>query len=213
MAYCITETSDVQLFHQAQAGDAACLNALMQRHDGLVHHIIRKQWSGPLTYAEVLQEGRIRLWRAILRFDPQHGAAFSTYASVAIARRVWRAARRAQQPIVSGEVAPLLVPSTNPQGASRNLAIERALHALVEQLPSKQRWIVRAYYGLAGSEPHTLAQLGHLLGCTRQAIHYQLRRALFRMRHPGFSATLRALLGRNRRQDYLRALRPEGGRP
>ncbi|MGC9336481.1 MAG: sigma-70 family RNA polymerase sigma factor [Anaerolineae bacterium] len=212
MTNCITETPDVQLFRQAQAGDAASLDALMQRHDGLVHHIIRKQCSGPLTYAEVLQEGRIGLWRAILRFDPHRGTAFSTYASVAIARHVWQAVRQAQQPIPPEEVAPLLVQPTNPQDASRHLEIDFVLHTLVEQLPPKQRWIVRAYYGLAGSEPHTLAQLGQLLGCTHQAVHYHLRRALFQLRHPAFSATLRALLGRNRRQDYLRALQSEGRR-
>jgi hypothetical protein len=62
MSYSTTTTpSTATLFHQAQAGDAASLDHLMQQHDGLVHHIIRQQWSGPLTYAETLQEGRIGL--------------------------------------------------------------------------------------------------------------------------------------------------------
>jgi hypothetical protein len=30
------------------------------------------------------------------------------------------------------------------------------------------------------------------------------------LRHPAFSAVLRELLGHNRREDYLQALRPEG---
>jgi DNA-directed RNA polymerase sigma subunit (sigma70/sigma32) len=32
------------------------------------------------AYEEVVQEGRIGLWRALLRYDPARGAAFSTYA-------------------------------------------------------------------------------------------------------------------------------------
>jgi hypothetical protein len=53
-----------------------------------------------------------------------------------------------------------------------------------------------------------LVQLGDQLGCTKQAVQYHLRRALHRLRHPAFSASLRGLLGLNRRQDYLQALRP-----
>jgi DNA-directed RNA polymerase sigma subunit (sigma70/sigma32) len=79
---------------------------------------------------------------------------------------------------------------------------------LVAQLPVKQRWVVRAYFGLNGRGRHTQAQLAAQLGCTRQAVSYHLGRALLYLRHPAFSAALRALLGRNQRQDYLQALRP-----
>ena len=54
---------------------------------------------------------------------------------------------------------------------------------------------------------------GVRVSCTRQAITYHLRRALQRLRHPAFSASLRALLDLNRRQDYLQVLRPERRRP
>ena len=97
MSNCNFESEMVQLFRRAQAGDRRCLNRLMRQHDGLVHHSIRQQWDGPLTYAETLQEGRMALWRAILGSDPERGTAFSTYASVAIARQVWRAVKRAQK--------------------------------------------------------------------------------------------------------------------
>ena len=97
MSNCIRESEMTQLFRRAQAGDRRCLDRLMRQHEGLVHHVIRQQWDGPLTYAETLQEGRIALWRAILGFDSQRGSAFSTYASVAIARQVWRAVDGAQE--------------------------------------------------------------------------------------------------------------------
>jgi len=81
---------------------------------------------------------------------------------------------------------------------------------MVEHLPPKQRWVVCTYYGLDGWGGCTLAQLGRRLGCSRQAVHYHLRKALLRLRHPAFSMLLRAMLGRNRRMDYLRALHAEG---
>ena len=68
------------LFRQAQGGCHESLNALMERHEGLVRAVVRRQVLGDLPYGEALQAGRAGLWRAILRFDPERGYAFSTYA-------------------------------------------------------------------------------------------------------------------------------------
>ncbi len=96
MTHCTTNRPAMTtLFQQAQAGDPASLDALMRLHDGLVHYLLRQQWIGPLLYAEALQEGRLGLWQAILHFDPTRGTTFSTYAAVAIARRIWRGVRQA----------------------------------------------------------------------------------------------------------------------
>ncbi len=48
-------------FECAQSGCRDCLNSLMQRHERLVHAVMRRQSSGPLSYAESLQAGRIGL--------------------------------------------------------------------------------------------------------------------------------------------------------
>ena len=68
------------LFLQAQGGYRESLNNLMETHDGLVHAVVRRQVLGELLYADALQAGRIGLWDAIMRFDPERGCAFSTYA-------------------------------------------------------------------------------------------------------------------------------------
>jgi RNA polymerase sigma factor (sigma-70 family) len=210
MLYCTTsQAGDATLFGQAQAGDARSLAELMRWHDGLVHHVIRRQWHGSLTYAEVLQEGRIGLWRAILGFDTERGFAFSTYASVVIARQVWRAVAQARGEETDHGWPGQAGVSPDPLTYLLEQEVQARLWAMVAQLPVRQREVVRAYYGLAGQRAHTLAQLGRRLGCTRQGVHYHLRRALLRLRHPAFSARLRALVGRNRRQDYLQALRPD----
>jgi RNA polymerase sigma factor (sigma-70 family) len=195
-------------FNQAQAGDAASLNQLMYRHDGLVHYILRRQSSGPLSYEELLQAGRIGLWRAIMGYDPQRGTAFSTYASVVIARQIWRAVRQAQQEGKHQQAKIRSIFPADPLAHLLEQEVQATLRVLVAQLPAKQRWIVRAYFGLDGRGGQTQAQLAAQLGCTRQAVSYHLGRALLYFRHPAFSAALRAWLGRNRRQDYLQALRP-----
>jgi len=55
----------------AQAGCPVCLEALLQRHTGLVHAVLRQQARGGVAYEDLLQEGRIALWQALLHFDPQ----------------------------------------------------------------------------------------------------------------------------------------------
>ena len=86
-----TRNREKELFREAQAGARVSLNTLMRRHEGLVHAVVRKQWSGGWCYEEVVQEGRLGLWHAILKYDPERGTAFSTYAWSAIAHQVWGA--------------------------------------------------------------------------------------------------------------------------
>ena len=203
------KTESTSRFHQAQAGDGESVALLMSEHEGLVHHIVRQQWRGRLSYGQVLHEGRIGLWRAILGFDTERGVAFSSYASVAIARHVWRAVTQAEKEKQGSDSSPLATQPTDPMLDVLEWEAEAVLCALVEQLPAKQQFVVRTYYGLDGQGGRTLAQVGQQLGCTRQAVHYHLHKALVCLRHPAFSAVLRALLGRNRREDYLQALRPE----
>jgi RNA polymerase sigma factor (sigma-70 family) len=196
------------LFAQAQAGDAESVAVLMARHAGLVHTVVQRQWSGGWAYADIVQEGRIGLWQALLKYDPTRGVAFSTYAGVAIAHQVWAAVRRE----AGSETA--AVPS-GPAGITEDVhthvvwrQVCRTLRHMVAELPAKERWLVARYYGLDGRGGTTQAALGRQLGCTRQAISYHVRKALRRLRHPAWSAVLRAWLACNQRQDYWAALRP-----
>jgi RNA polymerase sigma factor (sigma-70 family) len=217
MCNCTTSRPEVaNLFAQAQAGDGPVLNRLMEQHDGLVHRVVSRQWIGSLSYTEALHEGRIGLWRAILGYEPERGVAFSTYAGIAIARKIWRAVQVRQ----AWEEKQELVWDWEGE-AERGLGllsrllvaeVREALEAQVQGLPSRQRRIVEAYYGLEGQGPQTMVELGRQLGCSRQAVSYHHHRALERLRHPAFSARLRELLGRNGREDYLRVLGQGRGR-
>jgi len=86
------------VFGCAQAGCRVCQGHLVRQHEGLVHFVLRRQVHGDVAYAELLQAGRIGLWQAVLHFDAKRGVAFSTYAVVAIQRRMWQAVVQAQPP-------------------------------------------------------------------------------------------------------------------
>jgi RNA polymerase sigma factor (sigma-70 family) len=212
VSHCITESGkEANLFRQAQAGESESVGQLMGAHERLVHYIARQQWHGCLTYEEAVQAGRIGLWHAILGYDPTRGYTFSTYASVAIAHHVWRAVALAEKvERMSVPFSPSM-PYLDPEAEVLAWEVQATLHAMVKHLPAKQRWVVCCYYGLDGWGGCTLAQLGRRLGCSRQAIHYHLRKALLRLRHPAFSSLLRALLARNRREDYMQAIGAERG--
>ena len=85
-------------FECAQSGCRECQEALVRRHEGLVHTVLRRQSRDGLAYEELLQEGRVALWKAVLGFDPQRGVAFSTYAGRAIRNRIWSAVEHSKRP-------------------------------------------------------------------------------------------------------------------
>lgn len=52
---CIVHAGDVDkpaIFGCAQTGCRACLEALVERHEGLVHAVLRRQLSGPPRYCK-----------------------------------------------------------------------------------------------------------------------------------------------------------------
>ncbi len=208
-----TPTDEEALFRQAQAGDSGSLEALMQRHEKLVHAVVHAQWSGGWRYADIIHEGRIGLWHAILKYDPAYGTAFSTYAWPAIAHQVWAAVQpeHPEAAVVLGKAPEGQAPDVAPQMLWGQVCA--ALRKAVTQLPDRERWIVARYYGLDGRGGYSQAALGRVLGCTRQAIWYHLQKALRRLRHPGWSAPLRALLGYNHREAYRAAWAPQKGGP
>ena len=207
-----TGNAEKDLFHQAQAGDRASMATLMRRHENLVHAVVQQQWSGGWRYADIVHEGRLGLWRAILHYDPERGTAFSTYAWLAIARQVWAAVQQRQVAEASRPPRPGV--ELVGEDVAATVAWQEICHALrdaVMQLPERERVLIVRHYGLDGWGGVTQQALGDRAGCTRQAIGYPIHKALRRLRHPGWSARLRALLGLHQRAAYRAAQAPSAG--
>lgn len=197
--------TEAPLFRQAQTGCCHSLNALMTRHDGLVHAVVRRQVLGDLPYPEALHAGRIGLWRAIWGFDFSRGVAFSTYAWPAIMRHVWRAVKAHAQslPVTDNEPPPLQ--ASDPALLWEATVIQQALHDLVQRLPHRLRFIIQARYGLEGLSPLTYRQIGAALGLTGERARQLHTEALVWLRHPAHSYTLRTLLECHTLADYQAA--------
>lgn len=209
---CIVHPVDLSspaAFLCAQRGCAQCLDALLRRHEGLVHAILRRQWRADMPYADLLQEGRTALWQALLRFDPQRGVPFASYGGWLIERRLWRAIflyrRQGKVPAVGQQG--LLSP--DPQQVIEHALWRQQVRATVQQmvahLPSPGREVLIAAYGLDGTPAQSLAALGRRYGVTREAVRLWRNHALALLRMPLFSAALRELCQRNSRAAYRHA--------
>ena len=193
------------MFGCAQAGCRVCQDRLVRQHEGLVHFVLRRQVHGDEAYADLLQAGRIGLWQAVLHFDAERGVAFSTYAVVAIQRRMWQAVVQAQRTAASF-LSPEPVNALTL--AEENLwqgQVEAALLEAVGRLPDRPRQVMVAAYGLAGQPPRSLAAVGRAWGVSREAVRYWHNAALLLLRLPTFSGHLRQVLGQDSRAAYARS--------
>jgi len=191
-------------FACAQAGCQVCQEGLMHQHEGLVHFILQQRVCSDLPYEDLLQEGRIALWQAILHFDPQRGVTFSTYAGTAIQNRMWRASRRDSRP--QGRLSPPVL--ANPLAIAEERIwqdeIHTALLEAVSRLPERLREVITAAYGLGGRPARTLAAIGDHFGVTGEMARYWRNDGLVLLRLPAISGQLRYLCGQDSRAAYLR---------
>lgn len=193
-------------FHCAQSGCQACVNQLLREHRKLVVAVVRRQWLGERSaFADLVQEGNIALWRAILGFDPGRGTAFSSYAWRAIERAVWGAVARAERQEgwpyrAAGEELAMTLAAAEEVQAQRE-----ALLAAVNQLPARQAAVVTALYGLEDGQRQTLAAVGQGYGLTAERIRQIRNDALVQLRLPALSGHLRLLLAQDNRAAYQRS--------
>jgi RNA polymerase sigma factor (sigma-70 family) len=168
----------------------------------VVHFVLRRQVYGNVAYADLLQVGHIGLWQAVLHFDAERGVAFSTYAVVAIQRRMWQAvvqAQRSAAPLVSPEPVHALRQAEEELWQSQ---VEAALLEAVRRLPTRPRQVMVAAYGLDGQPPRSLAEVGRAWGISREAVRYWHNAAWVLLRLPTFSGHLRQVLEQDSRPAY-----------
>ena len=79
------------------------------------------------------------------------------------------------------------------------LTFEKALTEAIEEslsdLKEREAKILRLYFGLDGSEPMTLEEIGELLGITRERVRQIKEKALSRLRHVSRKSILESFLG------------------
>lgn len=194
-----------QLQH-AQSGCSDCLNHLVRQNEALVHWVLQRSDRTGLSYEEALQAGRLGLWQALVHFKMERGFAFSTYAVVAIRRRIQLEGQRSRR---FWRALPALQPTLPPdlwEQLQRSLLLA-AVPRWVAQLPPRRAAVVRAYYGLGGAQAQLQRTIAQSLGVTTQRVQQLLAEARLLLALPVYSWELRCLLERTSRREVQAALR------
>lgn len=76
--------TDEELVLKAQKNDEASVNLLLTRYKHLVNKIARSYFLADGDSEDILQEGMIGLYKAIINFDPKKNVSFKTFASTCI---------------------------------------------------------------------------------------------------------------------------------
>ena len=201
-------STGVGIFVCAQGGCQDCLEALIRKHDGLIHAVVRGQGMGGIPYEDLIQEGRIGLWQAIQYFDPERGTPFASYAWLAIQHRVWRARFYADrvEDDKNEEVESWLELVDEIEEDWWRGQVRQALLEVVGKLPVRLEQLIRLAYGLNGPGPYNLATIGRKWGLSRERMRQLRNDALSILRLPALSMQLRSLCERDSRLDYQQAL-------
>lgn len=72
--------SETEMFARAHAGDARARDALVDRYMPMARSVARGFFKGPTEQEDVLQVAALALIKAVDRYDPAYGTAFSSFA-------------------------------------------------------------------------------------------------------------------------------------
>lgn len=155
----------------------------------LVVSVAKKHVGWSASFFEVISDGNMSLMRAVEKFDYARGNKFSTYATWAIVKNYARSipeehyhcARYVTGQDTVLELAP--DPSEAQAFESDKKRVRELLTAGLDELPEREREIVRGHFGLgAQGNGLTLEQLGRRFGVTKERVRQIEQRAFSRLR-------------------------------
>ena len=85
--------------------------------------------------------------------------------------------------------------SPTPDEETFDKALTESIHEALAGLKEREAKILRLYFGLDGSEPMTLEQIGAVLNITRERVRQIKEKALSRLRHVSRARALESYLG------------------
>lgn len=91
----IGKLNESELCEAAKAGDSEAVECLVGRYSKLVKACARPYYIASAEPEDLMQEGMLGLWRAVLSYDSTRGVPFSAYAKACIDRRICSAMRAA----------------------------------------------------------------------------------------------------------------------
>jgi RNA polymerase primary sigma factor len=140
-------------------------DALILANLGIVHHVVKDFAIGKIPLTDLIQEGYLGLLKAVDRYDPERGYAFSTYASWWIRRALndaftYRARLIRLPENVRRDLRHLRLASTELEASLGRVPTESELAARMQATPKRVKKLLAVV-----KEPHALEDLTGELEC------------------------------------------------
>jgi len=165
-------------------------NEIVTANTRLVIAIVKKFTNVCKTFDELLSEGIETLLRATDKFDYSRGFRFSTYATTAVRRTLYRSLQNAQRDrdrIFTGDQSELAdQPEPEDTSPGDDLCRQQkmqALKRLLRRLSQREQYILSRRYGLdANGASQTLQSLAGDLGVCKERVRQLEERAKYKIR-------------------------------
>ena len=89
--------SDEELINQIRNNDAQALNEIIERYKSLIEIRVSNYFINGAEKDDLMQEGRIGLFKAIMNYDPIKDASFNTFANLCIERQLINAVKNSNR--------------------------------------------------------------------------------------------------------------------
>ena len=180
--------ADLDLVEALQAEALEVRNQIIRANLRLVASLVKKLCRDDHVLAELVSDGYVAMMRAVERFDFSRGYKFSTYASWVIINSALRdSARDHRRDRLRTGTETLLeaAPDYRSDEFPRDVEQEHcrdALCRMLVRLNDRERKIIVSRFGLEGTCPKTLNQLGKELGITKERVRQLENRAREKLR-------------------------------
>jgi RNA polymerase sigma factor (sigma-70 family) len=171
--------------HLRQASETK--NAIVSANLRLIVSVARKHMRPGLNLMELISDGNLTLIRAVDSFDIHKGNRFSTYATLSLMKgfarsvSVMLSTRKAGS--WSDDLALNNIVDTRVGESTSQMLIRDELRQLLSNLDDRERRVLVAHYGIgAAGGPSTLAQVGDMLGLSKQRVRQIEQSALAKLR-------------------------------
>ncbi len=134
----MTQQKDEILAIKAQAGEEEATNELLVRYKNLINKLARSYFLMGGDVEDIIQEGMIGLYKAIMRFEPQKNASFKTFATTCVKHQIQTAIKSANAEKNKVLTSALSITDTLPSEEDDKIEFE-----LLSELPSPDDTILQ----------------------------------------------------------------------